>query len=451
MKDSATVYNHEEFDIKEEKVNQRIKVIRQERVSASEEPFFLEINNVSYKILDYSLFGVAIESQEKIGTDFETHEAHFIYDNVDLGAYHVRVTRSQPMGDQFLVAFEIIGEPLNLEQLRAIKESLQIIQEQEDYVQDLQQVPPEIKATVYEFYDWMHHLEKKINALEKHQNKSDMKSMSDFESAVVAVFSDYFARTLPKNLEALEKELNKLNEAGQKVSIQFLREQLKDTIYQSPFSHRVFYKPLGYAGDYEMMNLIYKNEAVGESLFQKCLHKYYVEEPAAQAVRNRVKYFGRQIKERFDLNPGKTLSFLSVACGPAMEWQEFIKNTPDLEKYTADVYLLDQDKEALLNAQKQLKHLSAKYKNNIKFHFVNKAIKNLIVEGIRENVKFDLIYSSGLFDYLTTPVAQMTAQKLHEELKPGGELIIGNFNTTNPDTSLMTLILDWHLIYRTPE
>ncbi len=62
-----------------------------------------------------------------------------------------------------------------------------------------------------------------------------------------------------------------------------------------------------------------------------------------------------------------------------------------------------------------------------------------------------LIYSAGLFDYFTEPVAQMAASKMLASVKPGGRVIIGNFSKDNPCVPFMELVLDWHLIYRSEE
>ena len=57
----------------------------------------------------------------------------------------------------------------------------------------------------------------------------------------------------------------------------------------------------------------------------------------------------------------------------------------------------------------------------------------------------------GLFDYLTPPVARAVLEKLYQLLKPGGELMIGNFHVSNPSKYYMEYWADWVLYYRTEE
>jgi len=72
---------------------------------------------------------------------------------------------------------------------------------------------------------------------------------------------------------------------------------------------------------------------------------------------------------------------------------------------------------------------------------------------------FDLVYSSGLYDYIqafplddTKGVVALT-RNLFSMVKPGGSLIIGNFSHNNPrDLKFcMEYVYDWRLIYRNKE
>jgi extracellular factor (EF) 3-hydroxypalmitic acid methyl ester biosynthesis protein len=65
--------------------------------------------------------------------------------------------------------------------------------------------------------------------------------------------------------------------------------------------------------------------------------------------------------------------------------------------------------------------------------------------------KFDFIYSMGLFDYLNSRVAKAVLNRLYQLLKPGGKLVVGNFNVSNPSRYYMEYWGDWFLIHRTEE
>jgi hypothetical protein len=60
----------------------------------------------------------------------------------------------------------------------------------------------------------------------------------------------------------------------------------------------------------------------------------------------------------------------------------------------------------------------------------------------------DIIYSSGLCDYLDPRLFRALICRCHEHLKPGGTLLLGNF-TQYPDSLFLDKLLRWELIYRT--
>jgi hypothetical protein len=60
----------------------------------------------------------------------------------------------------------------------------------------------------------------------------------------------------------------------------------------------------------------------------------------------------------------------------------------------------------------------------------------------------DLIYSSGLCDYLDDRLLVKMIQRCYEHLNSGGTLVIGNFSKDNPDRFFMDHLLYWRLIHR---
>jgi hypothetical protein len=72
---------------------------------------------------------------------------------------------------------------------------------------------------------------------------------------------------------------------------------------------------------------------------------------------------------------------------------------------------------------------------------------------------YALVYSAGLYDYIKTFPEDPTkgtialTKNLFELVRPGGALVIGNFNPQNPlhEKFYMEFVVDWQLIYRTKE
>ena len=102
----------------------------------------------------------------------------------------------------------------------------------------------------------------------------------------------------------------------------------QDEIYPffagADFARRAFEKPRGYAGDYEMMNQIYRGGFEGTDLFGKVLHNYGAAEASSESVKFRKGYFLKFYKQL--LSASGTRRALSVACGPPVEVQELVKS-----------------------------------------------------------------------------------------------------------------------------
>ena len=448
MKNKIPSNVHEDFDIEDDLLNDRIKLLRQERYFSESESCYLKIAGNKYQVTNYSSFGVAIISNENTGFSDEYNDIPFIFNDVNIVNLNLQKIRTEyQTDDKKIIAFEIISDPIDLDKLTAVNAANSVIQLQQVFSESTSHIPAEVKSQVYEIVDWLEHLMAEVNRVEENIDPSDTQSVAEYEETIISIIAEYLGKVFPPVYNRYAETLSGYPEAIHKDAIDFLRQKLNHIIYQSPFADRVFNKPRGYAGDYEMMNLIYKQENLGKSLFARCLHRYYINEPAAQAVRNRSEYLVNVItKALTSASNDRVYRILSVACGPAMEWQTLIPELSVIGKNVL-VDLLDQDKQALLSTQNQLRKLCRKNGLTFPFQFINKAIKNIIVKGT-EYKKYDLIYSAGLFDYLTDAVAVMTAKKMFESLRPGGKMIIGNFNVDNPNQVGMDYAIDWKLIYR---
>ena len=82
--------------------------------------------------------------------------------------------------------------------------------------------------------------------------------------------------------------------------------------------------------------------------------------------------------------------------------------------------------------------------------FIKNSVQNLLrARGkTRSQPEYDLIYCSGLYDYLSDSVCKALNSHLFDLLKPGGFLVVGNFATNTPGQNLMEHLMDWFLIYR---
>jgi extracellular factor (EF) 3-hydroxypalmitic acid methyl ester biosynthesis protein len=276
---------------------------------------------------------------------------------------------------------------------------------------------------------------------------SIQKSMIDTEGRKLMCFLDDKIAELENLITGFSKEEHEHHGF-------YFRKQLWHIIMCSPFMARTNLKPRGYSGDSEMMRMIYANDYQGDSTFAKIMHKHPLEHPAAQAVRNRRNLISNMLKtiiEKQPLSPAKNIKILSVACGPAFELQDILTGVDDCR--LLNFTLLDQDRSALFEAAQLIANLEKATGNKISATYLNESVRTMLSTPKLEVRwgQFHYIYSMGLFDYLTPPVAKAVLSKLYQMLKPGGEMVIGNFHVSNQSRYYMEYWLDWVLYYRTED
>jgi len=233
----------------------------------------------------------------------------------------------------------------------------------------------------------------------------------------------------------------------------FCRKQLHPLLLASPFLYRTFTKPLGFAGDYEMVNMIMRDPCEGPSLFAKLLNAWFLQQVPADAHRNRIKHLVEQIASVClkAKAAGRKARMLNLACGPAHEVQQLIEQgMTDNAHFT----LIDFNEETLEHAQSRLSELANRTNRQVTFEFVKKSVNHLLKESAKSvgrsaASQYDLVYCAGLFDYLTDSICRRLSSTLFDFVAPGGTLLTTNVDASNPRRTTMDLVMDWHLIYRT--
>jgi extracellular factor (EF) 3-hydroxypalmitic acid methyl ester biosynthesis protein len=234
----------------------------------------------------------------------------------------------------------------------------------------------------------------------------------------------------------------------------YLRRQLWHYLLTSEFFRRTNLKPSGYAGDAELMVMIYENSYVGTSTFGRLMHKHPVETRAADAVRARRGLIPGALREALARAPareGGRFRFLSLACGPAYELLDVFRDGEDLRRL--ECVLLDQDTSALELARGVVRRIEAERGAAPAVRYFEDSVRTMLrTRDLPQRFgQHEFVYSMGLFDYLTAPVARAVLARAWELLAPGGTLLVGNYHVGNPTRIHMDYWADWPLTYRTEE
>jgi extracellular factor (EF) 3-hydroxypalmitic acid methyl ester biosynthesis protein len=274
------------------------------------------------------------------------------------------------------------------------------------------------------------------------------------QASIIASVQPGFFDYLDRQAGELDRIVKEYTEDEHEHHGYYFRRQLWNALLRAPMMARTNVKPRGYNGDSEMMRLIYLNDYQGDSTFGRLLHKYSVGRAAAQAVRNRRSWIAslihRYSSEHHPKPPG-LVRVLSVACGPAMEVTDIL-TTPEVCR-RLHFSLFDQDPQALLEASSLVRELETRHGVEVSVDFIKESVRTMLVtRALQERWgQFHFIYSMGLFDYLTAPVATAVLRKLYQLLEPGGEMVIGNFSRENPNRVFMEYWHDWKIIHRSAD
>lgn len=212
-----------------------------------------------------------------------------------------------------------------------------------------------------------------------------------------------------------------------------------EQIHQDPFTRRAFYKPRGYAGDAELLDLIYGPEdhrpEPDATPLGKLIYRYTASAPAAEGVRARRAFIADLIDGLTSERPN--MEILAIASGHLREADMCAAvRRRRIGRFVA----LDADPVSLEEVTRCYGHYGVET--------VAASIRTLLTNRLRLR-QFDLIYSTGLFDYLQLETGRRLVTTLFKMLRPGGQLVVANFLPGIRDVGYMEAFMDWSLLYRT--
>ena len=275
----------------------------------------------------------------------------------------------------------------------------------------------------------------------------------------VEIINDVLNPALPmlaEYFERFEKAAQSVGGDLQPVHRFYVRRQLHPIVLCAPFSWRTYTKPLGYAGDYEMVNMMTRPPYEGSSLFAKILNTFFLNSAPVVAHQNRIQYLKDNLKSeirRVTEQHGRKARIFNLGCGPARELQELLED--DIADQ-AEILLLDFNEETLRNIQQVFGELVTKHGRTTQITTLLKSVHQVLKEAHKETDEFtknhyDVVYCAGLFDYLSDRICKRLTSIFYDLLAPEGLMITTNVHASNPSRKCMEFILDWHLVYRNDE
>jgi len=319
--------------------------------------------------------------------------------------------------------------------------------------QAVYKVLPEFKVVVADMRSLLSEMRLWLGQMELQISSSSNGNRDQVEQATAHELAAPVLSAIDSLGDRFEEIAGRLDPDLRPAHIHFTRHNLHSLLLGSPFSHRTYHKPLGYAGDYGMVNMILQNPYQGPSLFAKVVNAWFLNQLPAQAHRNRIKFLKRKLTEETLrlARSGQPAQIFNLGCGPATEIQEFLSETGLCNN--AQFTLLDFNEETIQYTRRMLHDISQRFDRKTSVQMQKKTVQQLLKEAMRAGKipaqgKYDFVYCAGLFDYLPDSVCKQLVEISYQWLAPGGLLLVTNVDGTRPFRNKLEFILDWNLIYR---
>jgi len=256
-------------------------------------------------------------------------------------------------------------------------------------------------------------------------------------------------------MESFEEVANQVPEEEMPSHKSYIRRELHPIVLCSPFLYRTYTKPLGYAGDYEMVNMMLRDPYEGASSFAKLLNYAMLNTEPVVAHRNRIEYLvdmlDREAGHRFGRERARAFN---LGCGPAEEVLRFLKDHDSSDLMDFD--LLDFNPETLEYTRERLDKVRMSMARNTQIRYIPRSVHQILKAAVQpggdpELGHYDIVYCAGLFDYLSQRVGKRLVEFFCSIAKPGGLVVVTNVADTNPRKAWMEYLMEWNLIYRGKE
>jgi extracellular factor (EF) 3-hydroxypalmitic acid methyl ester biosynthesis protein len=299
----------------------------------------------------------------------------------------------------------------------------------------------------------LRHYRAVVEGFEKHLRSSTGDRRGRYESMLEQCYAKLRAEWEPLRLRANElvRRLGP-NSAAFLPTKRFTEAVVTRELMGAPSWHRSYTKPLGYPGDYVIMNYFYAGAWEGNSAFEKVVHRLLTQDPLPACVIPRMEMLRDAVSdtERRVGAEKRPARITSLGSGPAREVEEYLRGCNPA--YPVHFLLIDQDERALSYAHSNSYPLASRFGDRVTLECLYLSFSQLVRNSDMLRLPpQDLIYAAGLVDYLSQPVAKVLLKVLRKSLAPGGTLVVGNMKARDDVAWTNEFVLDWPLIFRTEE
>jgi extracellular factor (EF) 3-hydroxypalmitic acid methyl ester biosynthesis protein len=359
-----------------------------------------------------------------------------------------------PTGALTIVSAALLDTWSDLHGLLAVDD---IRQETERFIQNWKhdyQLRPEYQLAVNNLASFLEELSRWLGQAEAlYADHTSLASVS--EARLLDQVWPPLETKLHELFELFEAETRRISPQETPVHKAFAQRELHPLLLCDPFNHRIFTKPLGYAGDYQMVNMMLAPSGVGASTYAKVINRFTLSLAPAAAHRNRIDILEQTLRReaRRTASAGHGLRALNIGSGPAAEIQRFIAS--DAASAGSELTVVDFNEETLEHAERRIAQALRSAGRTLQFGVAHQSIHELLKSAAsgRSAVagQYDFVYCAGLFDYLSERICRKLVRLFLEWTAPGGLVLVTNVHSRNPIRGYMEHVVEWYLEYRDEE
>jgi extracellular factor (EF) 3-hydroxypalmitic acid methyl ester biosynthesis protein len=440
------------------------RIVVPANVTSSAE-FEIDGEKVATKILDISRFGARVScnnSDVSLRAGDTTIQSNFSLNDTKIYSGRISVvneSRVNGLSVTFGIAFDEQG--IDPDQIKAILDSDTLqsgLVTTKRLVEVSALVRPDFKILVADLNTLFQDLRMRLTEEESRieQSATSPNHRKRLEEHAVNLAISLYVDDIHSLFSKFKQITDSLEFDESVIHKRYFRTNFHPLVIGSPFVSRSYNKPLGYAGDFGLMVMLYEYQDEGRSLFEKFFHRFSCNEPAAVANKNRVEFLANLLSETYGSykqNGENKFKVSTLACGPAKEVELFLSDIEANSETPISIVCVDHESQALQYAQSRLKPYVGKKKTLTTSFFQEDVILSLIKgKGVSTEIEgSDVIVCAGLFDYLSDRVAGKLIEAMHRLLNPGGSLFIGNVSVDNPDRFSMDYFAEWNLVLRSSQ
>ena len=331
-----------------------------------------------------------------------------------------------------------------------------------------------LRNYLQELSRWLEHWETEAGIHESTVNPQRLRDFvsdvdQEIEPRLTALYGEFevASRAVPRKFAPIHRS--------------FAQRELHPLMMCSPFMHRAFNKPLGYAGDFEMVRMMLDDPWEGSNTFAKLLNASALRHEAPAAHRNRIELLEDALSRETHrvlstsvpveataagspesgtsaesgtgedaVARSRRVQILNLGCGPAVELRGFAASDPASAE--VDFKLVDFNPETLGFIRQSLIPDALARRPGLVIHTEQRSVHEIIQlsvqGGRREEPQYDMVYCAGLFDYFRDTTCGFLIELFYSWVKPGGLVLVTNVTPTHSSVGIMGMVLDWNLELR---